>query len=533
MSSPVLTPANAPTSTIAKPTFRRKILLAVILLAAILVILAIFLLSRAWPFSEKAVVQDLAEASDSTVTIRGFHPKYFPFPGCVLEGLVFHHGARQFTLITIDKLDITGSYLGILRRHVSRIKAEGGHVLVPPFGSNLTFNTTHSNIVIDEIVADGTVVEFASKDAPTRDPQKKDLPVNQPFRFDVHEAELHNVRWDEPFTYRVKLHNPQPPGEITASGKFGAWTTGHPGDTPVSGEYTFEHADLGVYGGIDGTLDSKGKFGGVLSHINIEGTTITPDFEVTSGGHKEKLESKFDAHVDGTRGDTFLSRVDARLGRSLVVTKGSVAGAEGKEGKSAQLNLSSIHGRIEDMLGLFVSGRSPMSGEVALRAKVEIPSGDRKFLEKVKLQGTFGIDDGSFSQADTQNNVNELSAGARGENKDDPETVLTDLKGRVALDHGVANFSDLTFHIPGAGARLHGTFNLLNYKIDLHGDMRVDTQISKTSSGVKALLLKAMDPLFKKKKKGEVVPVHIGGTYNHPDFGLDLAHSEADKKSHK
>ena len=522
MSPPVLTPANAPTPVTPEPKFRRKILLAIIILAAMLVCLAIFLLSRAWPFSEKAVMQDLAEASDSTVTMSGFRPKYFPFPGCVLEGLVFHHGARQFTLITIDKLDITGSYLGILRHHVPRIKAEGGHVLVPPFGSNLTFNTTHSNIVIDEIVADGTTVEFASKDK-----------QNQPVRFDVHQAVLHNVRWDEPFTYRVYLHNPQPPGELTTSGKFGVWTTGHPGDTPVSGEYTFEHADLGVYGGIDGTLNSKGKFGGVLSHIDIEGTTATPDFEVTSGGHKMKLETKFDAYVDGTLGDTFLNRVDARLGRSLVVTKGSIAGAEGKEGKSAQLNLSSIHGRIEDMLGLFVSGRSPMSGEVALRAKVEIPPGDRKFIEKVKLQGTFGIDDGSFSQADTQKNVNELSAGARGENKDDPETVLTDLKGRVVLERGVANFSDLSFHIPGAGARLHGTFNIMNYKIDLHGDMRVDTEISKTSSGMKALLLKAMDPLFKKKKRGEVVPVHIGGTYNHPEFGLDLAHSGADKKSHK
>jgi hypothetical protein len=527
MWSPVLTRASAPTPTIPKPTFRRKIFLAIIIVAAILVSLAIFLLSRAWPFSERSVVQDIAEASDSTVTIRGFHPKFFPFPGCVLDGLVFHHGVRHFTLITIDKLDITGSYLGILRHHVPRITAEGGHVLVPPFGSGLTFSTKHSNIVIDEIVADGTVIEFASKD-----PQNN-APKNRPFRFDVHEAVLHNVRWDEPFTYRVKVHNPQPPGEITTSGKFGAWTTGHPGDTPVSGEYTFERADLGVYGGIDGTLNSKGKFGGVLGHINIEGTTATPDFEVTSGGHKEKLETKFNAYVDGTRGDTFLNRVDAHLGRSLVVTKGSVAGTQGKAGKTAQLDLSSIHGRIEDMLGLFVSGRSPMSGEVALRAKVEIPSGDRKFLEKVKLQGTFGIDDGSFSQADTQKNVNELSAGARGENKDDPETVLTDLKGRVVLEHGVASFSDLSFHIPGAGARLHGTFNLLNYKIDLHGDMRVDTQISKTSSGMKALLLKAMDPLFKKKKKGEVVPVHIGGTYNHPNFGLDLAHSDADKQSHK
>ena len=164
-----------------------------------------------------------------------------------------------------------------------------------------------------------------------------------------------------------------------------------------------------------------------------------------------------------------------------------------------------------------------MSGAVALTANAEIPSGDDPFSEKVKLQANFGIDDGSFSKLDTQKSVNELSAGARGEKMDDAETVLTDLKGRVLLERGIAKFSDLSFGIPGASARMYGTYNILNSKIDLHGRMRVDTKISKTSTGMKALFLKAMDPFFKKKKKGEVVPVHIGGTYQHPQFGLDLA----------
>jgi hypothetical protein len=39
---------------------------------------------------------------------------------------------------------------------------------------------------------------------------------------------------------------------------------------------------------------------------------------------------------------------------------------------------------------------------------------------------------------------------------------------------------------------------------------------------MKSFLLKAIDPIFKKKRKGEVVPVHIAGTYRHPQFGLDL-----------
>ena len=114
---------------------------------------------------------------------------------------------------------------------------------------------------------------------------------------------------------------------------------------------------------------------------------------------------------------------------------------------------------------------------------------------------------------------------------EDAETVLTDLKGRVLLEAGVATFYDLSFGIPGADARLYGTYNLLDHKIDLHGRMRVDTRISKTTTGMKSLLLKAMDPFFKKKKKGEVVPVHIGGTYEHPQFGLDLTNQKkpADK----
>ena len=205
------------------------------------------------------------------------------------------------------------------------------------------------------------------------------------------------------------------------------------------------------------------------------------------------------------------------------MAEGSVAGLKGRKGKTALLDLRARKGRIEDILGLFVTKpRSPMSGAIALKAKAEIPPGSEPFLEKVKLEGTFGIDDGTFSKEETQKNVDELSAGARGEKMEDAQTVLTDLKGRVTLTGGIAKFTDLSFGIPGATARMYGTYNLVNHKVDLHGRMRVDTKISKTASGFKSLLLKFMDPFFKKKRKGEVVPVHITGTYEHPQFGLDL-----------
>jgi len=496
-------------------------LIALLLLLALITLIAL-ISSRLWPFSREAVIQDLAEASDGSVTIRSFRQTYFPSPGCVLEGLVFRHGQRQFQLITIERLTIYGSYFGILHHYVPRILAEGGRVFIPPFGSELQFHSQHSQLVVGELIANGTTVEFLSQDK------------SPSLQFDVHQAILRNVRWGAPINYNLKLHNPNPPGEISVRGNFGPWATGHHEQTPLSGDYVFEHADLGVYGGIAGLLSSKGSFDGVLGHVSVRGETTTPDFNVTSSTHKTSLKTKFDAYVDATRGDTFLNHVDAHFGRTLLAVDGSVASKKDQLGKFAELRLKTRNGRIEDILDLFItSPRSPMSGATALQARATIPPGREPFLKRVRLEGSFGIDDGSFTKAETQKNVDELSAGARDLNKDDPETVLTDLKGEVTLQKGIATFSTISFSVPGAKARLHGTYNIVNHKIDLHGHMRVETKISNTSSGVKALLLKVMDPFFKKKKKGEVVPVHIGGTYEKPQFGLDMGNSDDHPKEKK
>jgi len=497
----------------------RKTIPIVALVAAAVLCLASLLCGKYWPFSEKAVHEDLAEAADSSVTISSYHPTYFPSPGCILEGIEFRHGANQFRLITIDKLVIEGSYSGILTHHVPRITAVGAHIFIPPFGANTKFHSQHSALVVDELLANGTKVEFTSGD-----------PSKHPLLFDIHEAQLRSVRWASPIRYRLKFHNPDPPGEISTEGDFGPWADGHPQDTPMSGAYTFEHADLGVYRGIAGILSSTGKFDGAFQHINVSGTTDTPDFVVTSGGHQHNLTTQFDAYVDAMRGDTFLNHVEAHFGRTTLIAQGSIAGSLGKSGKFADLRFTARHGRIEDILGLFVTAsRSPMSGDMSLVARAQVGRGHQPFLERVKLDGKFGIDAGAF-KPETQEDVNALSAGARGENKDDPETVLTDLKGTVDLSGGVAYFHDIEFGVPGAKAHLHDTYNILNHRINLHGEMKVDTKISKTSSGVKALLLKLMDPLFRKKKTGEIVPVHILGTYEKPQFGLDLANKDPKNK---
>ena len=487
--------------------------LLILSLAVLAVGVAIPLAIHYWPFEEKPVIQDLQEASDSQVRVQAFRRTFFPHPGCVLDGVVFVHGTNAAKpLIKIDRLTIESTYLGIFSHRVSLIDAERMQISVPAFGSAPPFHVQRSTIAIGEIIANGAILEFASHD-----------PHKAPLRFDIHEASVRDVGGTGPLTYRVKVHNPDPPGEVIATGKFGIWNDSAPGETPVSGEYKFEKADLSVYGGIAGTLSSAGKFDGKLKHIDISGTIDTPDFEVQSGGHPVQLISEFSAYVDATRGDTFLKRVDAHFRRTHVVAEGSIARSATGTGKTARINLSSPGGRIEDILGLFVQApKSPMSGKVTLRAKVEIPPGERDFLEKVKLRGNFGIGGGEFSQPSTQQGVNKLSAGAQGgKDTSDPETVLTDLTGQVTLDNGIARFSDLSFGVPGAAARMHGDYDLNSHKIDLHGQMQVRTKISNTTSGAKAFLLKMMDPFFKKRKKGEILPVRISGTYENPSFGLD------------
>jgi AsmA-like C-terminal region len=496
-------------------THARKL---IILSAVVLILIGaiIFAFSRAWPFAENQVLQNLREASDSQVEVKSFHLTYFPSPGCTLEGVVFRHSPGQPTpLISIDKLIVEGSYHGLISEHLRRITAVGMVVAIPPFGAGKPFHTTQSKITTDEVIANGAKLEFIS-----------DTPGSQPLLFDVHEASFRDVSWSGPLTYRLKVHNPEPPGEVSAEGKFGVWNESNPGETPVSGQYKFDHADLGVYQGIAGTLASTGKFEGKVAHIDITGTTDVPDFLVTSGKHPARLTTEFSAYVDAIHGDTFLNRVSASFSKTRILAQGSVAGSANGNGKIALIDLKSNQARIEDFLRLFVSAnRSPMSGSVTLQFKAELPPGPEDFLKRVKLRGAFGVAGGTFSNSSTQQGIDKLSAGARGENekeKENPETVLTNLKAQVSLVGGTAHFTDLSFGIPGAAANMLGTYNLINYKIDLRGQMRVDSKISNTTDGSKAFFLKMMQPFFKKKRKGEIVPVKISGTYQHPTFGLDL-----------
>src|SRR5207247_2861670 len=99
---------------------------------------------------------------------------------------------------------------------------------------------------------------------------------------EIRRLSLHNIAGENPFSFDVTLFNPQPPGEIHSSGKFGPWNQQDPGHTTVSGSYTYEDAKLGVFDGISGTLSAAGKFEGPLDEIVTDGSTSLADFHVAN-----------------------------------------------------------------------------------------------------------------------------------------------------------------------------------------------------------------------------------------------------------
>jgi AsmA-like C-terminal region len=496
------------------------LLVSLSILAVILALIAM-VLTRNWPFTRERLVNELQQVTSSELQIGSFKQTYFPIPGCIAERVTFRRNRdlRDTPLITIQKLTIQGSFAGLLAKHVPVIRADGAHVVIPPLGTGggWAIRRSASNIVIGELVANGAVLEFTP-----RDPGKRRL------KFEIRHFTLRDLGGNGPMAFETTLSNPEPPGEISASGSLGPWGKNDPTQTPISGSYSFRRANLGVFKGIAGTLSSDGKFEGDLKHLHVEGATDVPDFEVTRSSHKVHLTTQFDALVNATNGDVALQNVIAQFGGSTIIANGTIEGT-GDKGKAAVIELVVREGRIQDILLLFIkSPRSPMTGVADFTGKATIPPGEGPFLQKVELQGDFGIGAGRFTSSKTQATVDKLSGQAQGEGgkgekgNEDPETALSDLQGHVSLKDGTATFSSLSFRVPGALARLHGTYNVVNQRIDLRGTLLMQAKLSQATSGVKSFLLKVLDPLLKKNHRGGAkMPVSITGTYSRPSYRSD------------
>ena len=95
------------------------------------------------------------------------------------------------------------------------------------------------------------------------------------------------------------------------------------------------------------------------------------------------------------------------------------------------------------------------------------------------------------------------------------------------MDDGKLRFSKLNYTLPGADVMLVGEYTLNGEKFEFEGKVRTKAKVSQmVASKWKSILLKPVDPFFKKDGAGAVIPVKVSGTRSAPKFGLDLGHKD-------
>jgi hypothetical protein len=518
-----------------RPGYRwRYLLTAAGALAAVAWIAIAILASHAAPYLKDHLVLELEQRFHGKVELGRLQVSAFPELHVTGENLVMRRedSADRPPFLQVRRFEFRASPLGLLRWPVSAgtVHLAGLEITFPPRGQRPRLQESGESrkapsktfFVIGKIVCDDTRLEIMT-----------DKPGKVPLIFEIHSVVMNSAGPGRAMPFTATLTNAKPIGDIGTKGEFGPWETQEPRDTPVSGTFSFIHADLGTIKGIGGILSSKGSYNGILDRIEVQGETDTPDFTVSTGGHPVPLHTEYNATVDGTTGDTYLHPVRARLLSSLIIANGSVVREAG--GHQVNLDVVSTGARVEDLLKVAVKSSPPaLSGPVNLSTKFVLPHGPEPVPERLMLDGSFDLPAAHLSSASAQEKLDQLSLRAQGKAKeaqteaknDDLSDVLSELRGKFTLNAGVLSLSDLNFKVPGASIRLAGDYHLQDEDFSFEGHARLEAKLSQTTTGVKSFFLKALDPFFANKGAGTLLPIRIHGTGTTPGVGFDFGHAK-------
>jgi hypothetical protein len=360
-------------------------------------------------------------------------------------------------------------------------------------------------------------------------------PGKLPMIFAIAHLHLTNIATGGAMSFDAELTNPRPVGTIHTKGSFGPWQMADPGESPLSGDYTFDHADLAAFRGIAGTLDSTGHYQGTLRNLTVDGHANVPNFQLTHFDSPIPLMTRFHAYVDGTNGDTHLDPVEAILGHAHFSVQGQIVRILASDpgtpphsiGHDIALTVNMNRAPIEDFMQLVSRSKTPLlTGAVTAKTSLHIQPGPAQIHERIKLNGQFQLDQARFSSDKIQSRIEELSLRGQGRPKDvkntDANSVLSQMQGNFQLAGGVLTLPALTYTVPGATILLKGAYTIDGGALNFAGVAKMDAPVSKIVGGWKGFLLKPADRFFQKNGSGTEVPIHIEGTREAPKFGIDF-----------
>src|SRR5262249_5723434 len=191
--------------------------------------------------------------------------------------------------------------------------------------------------------------------------------------------------------------------------------------------------------------------------------------------------------------------------------------------RTVTLDVSMEKARIEDVLRLALkASKPPMTGGLKMTNLLVIPPGNQDVVDKLRLKGQFAVAQAKFAEIDIQKKIDEQSHRSRGKAPDmEAENVVSNFSGRFELANAGLTLRPVTFSTPGAFVTLAGTYDLRADALSFKGTLYMDAKVSETQTGFKRLLLKAIDPLFRRKGGGSAIPIKVEGRSHDPNFGLD------------
>jgi hypothetical protein len=483
-----------------------------------------------------ATIRLLSERFDSDVDLQDMTVRVFPALSVHVARVSLRHRGRTDIppLLKIASMTMETGIWKLRRSQIDRIHISGLEIVIPPErGAGLpSLNGAKSDASSSPAAPsdssssngrpDAFIGELLSEDAKLTIMPKTENKA--PREFAIHRLHMESLQFSRPTPFEATLTNPIPAGEINVVGTFGPWAGEEPGQTPITGDYTF-NADLGTIKGIAGKLAANGSMTGVLSRIDTSGTTSTPDFRVTAlNGNALPLLTTYTAVVDGTNGDVILNRVDAKLGESTFATSGAIVGRKGVKGRFIRLDIHGKPARLTDIFLLSMKGKAPaMTGKLELDARMDLHPGEGDVVERMTLDGRFRIEAARFTNDTVQGKIDELARRGSGRPQDEGiDDVMSGMQGQFTLGKGVLRLPSVTFSVTGARVAMAGVYNMKSEALDFHGDVRLAASASQTMTGFKSLLLKPFDGLLRKRGAGTRLAIKVTGTRDKPEFGLEL-----------
>ena len=121
----------------------------------------------------------------------------------------------------------------------------------------------------------------------------------------------------------------------------------------------------------------------------------------------------------------------------------------------------------------------------------------------------------------TENQRNEPSK-PRKNNRPRQPTISSQFKGTFKLGGGTLTIRR-SHSISLDPRALTGTYALGPQTLDFSGTLAMDATISQMTTGFKSKLLKIVDPIFEKGRRGHRDPDQDHGVRSNPSFGFDKA----------